>query len=218
MELEELLVQEGVAAPVAQIRRVLERASENGTHAAAALIEAAIVGEDLLAEVMARVAGTIVIDLDSVRVDLDAPGLVSAEVARSHLVLPLGPPSGGSIRAVFVNPLDDEAIAALETVTGASVQPVVGTLSAVRRAIDQAYRERTTRVLRPAASDMAPEPTRKVVEPASESVRVDTAPLHKLEQEATPEQRHEALLLALIERGVLTRADYTEALKRLLRR
>jgi hypothetical protein len=45
-----------------------------------------------------------------------------------------------------------------------------------------------------------------------------TAPLVRMEARATTEQRMEALLLALIERGVLTRADYLDALRRLLER
>jgi hypothetical protein len=43
-----------------------------------------------------------------------------------------------------------------------------------------------------------------------------TAPLIRMEAQATAEQRVEALLLALIEQGVLTRAEYLDALRRLL--
>jgi hypothetical protein len=42
-----------------------------------------------------------------------------------------------------------------------------------------------------------------------------TAPMHRLEHEAPMEQRHEALLLTLIDAGVLTRSDYIAALRRL---
>jgi hypothetical protein len=39
--------------------------------------------------------------------------------------------------------------------------------------------------------------------------------MHRLEHEAPMEQRHEALLLTLIDAGVLTRSDYIAALRRL---
>ncbi|MFW5920824.1 MAG: hypothetical protein ACOCUS_03200, partial [Polyangiales bacterium] len=45
-----------------------------------------------------------------------------------------------------------------------------------------------------------------------------TSPLHRIEHEATMEQRFEALVLALIDAGVITRADYVEALRRLMGR
>ncbi len=45
-----------------------------------------------------------------------------------------------------------------------------------------------------------------------------TSPVHRIELEATIEQRHEALVLALVEAGVITRSDYTSVLRRLLRR
>ena len=57
---------------------------------------------------------------------------------------------------------------------------------------------------------LAPEHTQRL--------RASTQPHLRLESEATPEQRHEALLLALIDRGAITRADYVAALQRLLGR
>jgi hypothetical protein len=45
-----------------------------------------------------------------------------------------------------------------------------------------------------------------------------TTPMARLEEEATAEQLIEALVLTLIEAGVITRADYIRALARLLGR
>lgn len=206
MDLEELLVQEGVAAPREQIREVLELAEREGRHPAAALVEEGIVSDDVLADLLARASGTVVIDLDAGSLDFEAAEIVSASEARELLLLPLATASG-KLRVAFVNPFDIHALSAIESASGMPVQPVVGTLSGVRDAIEKAYAGRTTRVVRPAASEMPPEITRKVA-----------APLHRLEHEATIEQRQEALLLALIERGILTRAEYVDALKRLLSR
>lgn len=45
----------------------------------------------------------------------------------------------------------------------------------------------------------------------------DTSPILRLSPEATLAQKHEALLLALIEAGVISRDDYERALLRLLK-
>ena len=216
MELEELLVQEGVAAPPDQIRGVIERALGDGRNPVAALVEEGVVVEDVLAEVLARACGTVVFDLERGLIEEAAPHTISGALAREHLALPVAAPSGGKLRVVFVDPLDSVAREAVERSAGLAVQPLVGTLTGLRAAIERAYAGRTTRVVKPPTSrgEMPHEITRRV--PSPEAPSNDTAPLHRLEQEATPEQRHEALLLALIERGILTRADYAEALKRLL--
>ncbi len=51
-----------------------------------------------------------------------------------------------------------------------------------------------------------------------DSFAATTVPMHRIEHEATLEQRLDALLLAVIESGAISRADYTRALHRLLRR
>ncbi len=215
MELEALLVEEGVAAPRDQIRAVLAEAARSGRYPVAALVERGIVAEDVLADLLARACSTIVIDLDRADLDVEAAAILSWAMARELLALPLSR-SGGRLRVAFANPLDDEAAQMIEAAAGLPVLRLVGTLSGMREAIERAYGARPTRLVPAPPSEMPPEITRKVDAPPR--VSKDTAPLHRLEAEATIEQRHEALLLALIERGLLTRADYVEALKRLLSR
>jgi hypothetical protein len=215
MDLEELLVQEGVAAAREQIRHLLTLAEGDGRHPAAALVEEGIVGVDVLADLLARAAKTVVVDLDAGASETEVPHVVSGSVARELLVLPVAI-AGGKLRVAFVNPLDEHARRTIESACGMPIQPLVGTLTGVREAIETAYAGRTTRVVRPRASEMPPEITRKVAGVAGAEPSKDTALLHRLEAEATIEQRHEALLLALIERGMLTRAEYVDALKRLL--
>ncbi len=213
MRLEDLLVQEGVAVPADELRRVLDEAEGSGRHAVAALVEEGVIGEDVLAEVLARACGTVVVDLRRPR-DPEAAARVTKTVALEHLALPISSSGGGKLRVAFANPLDERARQEIEDLVGGTVQPMVGILSGLRKAIEDAYRSRTTRVVRgdsDLAPAIAPEITRQIQAPST-----DTAPLHRLEEEATIEQRHEALLLALVERGILTHADYAEALKRLL--
>lgn len=224
----ELLAREGLIArdAVAALRRSVEQGP-----LVAVPIDAGVVGDDVVADLLARESGGMVIDLDRGTLERDAVRLVPEEVARRHLAIVVAlEPSGRSVRAAFANPLDEAALAEIASVTRRGVSVMVGTVSAIRRAIDREYRDGPTRVIEaPGApeddEELAPESTRRVAtggrrrgtEPPTEEVP-RTMPVHRLEQEATIEQRHEALLLALIEKGVLTRAEYGDALKRLLGR
>jgi len=156
-------------------------------------------------------------------------------------------PDGAHLRVAFADPTDEDAQRAVRELTGLRITPVVATVTAIRTAIDREYARRTTRVIRTeskaampgtsgSGSDLPPLPreiTERVgnpvgrgrfpsqdpaTEPALSLGTVHTAPVHRLEDDATIEQRHEALLLALIEAGVITRADYAAALRRLLGR
>ena len=220
MDLEALLVQEGVAAPPRAIRRVLLSARRDGLNPVAALVDEGIVVEDVLAEVLARACGTVVVDLERHTIDDEAALIVPADLARERLLMAVTEPSEGKLRVVFANPFDDDSASEVEQSAGVRVVRLVGTVSGVRQAIQRVYSARTTQVVRSRA-EMPPEITRRVRAPTDDEegdalVGTDTAQLHRLERSATMEQRHEALLLALIEKGVLTRADYAEALERLV--
>ncbi len=111
------------------------------------------------------------------------------------------------------------------------LQPLVATVSGVRDAIARIYGDEPdrpdTRVISrrelareggsPESEEMGAEVTRRV----EGTLRPDgpsTLPMHRLEDEASLEQRHQALLLALVETGALTHADYLAAVRRLLGR
>lgn len=210
MRLEDLLVEEGVAVPVERIRRVLDEAERSGRHAVVALVEEGVIVEDVLAEVLARACGTVVVDLGRDQ-DLEVAQLITQALAAECLVLPVSIQPGGKVRVAMANPLDQDARRLVEDEIGMQVQPLVGTLSGLREAIAIAFSVGNTRVVRGRRTDIPAENTRRMLAPST-----DTSPLHRLEEDATMEQRHEALLLALVERGLVTRADYKDALKRLL--
>lgn len=228
MDVLELLAREGMiaAGSVASLRAA-------AGPAIAAAIDAGLVADDVIADLVAREAGTVVIDLERGTLEHDAVYLLPEEIARKHLAIVMAiEPGARSVRAAFANPLDPAALADVAEATGRAVRALVGTVGGIRHAIDREYGgDRSTKVLAAPPSDrageMSPESTRRVaptgvrrtssIEPPSEEAP-GTLPVHRLEQEATIEQRHEALLLALIEKGALTRAEYGDALKRLLGR
>lgn len=204
----------------------------SGAAAIAAAVDDRKIADDVLADLIAREAGTVVIDLDRGTLEHEAVRLLPEETARRLLAIVVAvEPGGRSVRAAFANALDEAAIEEVASATGRAVRALVATVSSIRRALDREYREApSTRVLASPRTDLPPEATRRVApkiaasapEGAGAETSADevprTLPVHRLEQEATIEQRHEALLLALIEKGVLTRAEYGDALKRLLGR
>jgi hypothetical protein len=217
--LAELLVREGLSA---RDDDTVARAVDRGA-----------LGEEALADLLAREAGSVVIDLDRGTVEREAIWLVPESLARAHLAVAVAVDANRTLSIAFADPLDRAGASAIAEATGRGVRALVGTLSSVRRALDREYgksgevsgpptqvlpgtRRRSeppstvTEEIERDAPSIAPENTQQV--------RGATQPAHSLEAEATAAQRHEALLLALIDRGVLTRADYIEALKRLMGR
>ena len=232
MDLISLLLDEGVAPPEA-LREAHATAEQEGRAIASVLVEGGAVTEDVFADVVARALGSVVIDVELGALDPDSVQLVTEELARRYLLIPVARgPSGSSLRVAFANPLDEDAIAAVREHTALEVDPLVATVSGVQAAIDREFGGRDTRVIRaPKGRELVPEDTRRMELPAvprgvgAEPVIAEsahrpsqTSPLHRLEQDATAEQRHEALLLALIEAGAVTRSDYLAALKRLMGR
>lgn len=201
------------------------------------VIERGLLGEEALADLLAREAGSVVIDLDRGTVEREAIWLVPESLARAHLAVAVAVDANRTLSIAFADPLDHAGASRIAEATGRAVRALVGTLSSVRRALDREYGKPgevsgpPTQVL-PGSRRRSEPPRTEEVErdaPASEPSQLapestqqlrarGTQPVHLLEQEATPEQRHEALVLALIDRCVLTRADYVAALQRILGR
>lgn len=217
-ELARLMV-ERLGASEARVRDALREAAEAGRPFVQVAVESEVVEEDAVADLAARELSTVVVELDLGELDDDSVALVPSDIARRYLFVPLASdPSGQSIRVVFADPLDRGAVEAARVATGLGIQPLVATVSGLLSALDRAYGsapEEDTRVLQ--TREIAAESTQRV---AGSHAAIDptTAPIHRLEDEATIEQRIEALLLALIDKGVLTRAEYFESLRRLLGR
>ncbi|MDH5493263.1 MAG: hypothetical protein OEY14_15020 [Myxococcales bacterium] len=197
--------------------RDLSRAQTRAVHEelplVAALVDAGCLGEEELADLLAEAVGSVVIDLEEAAFDSEALALMPEAQARRHLLIPVGR-DADRLRVVFADPLDAAAIRSVRACSALEIEPLVATVGALRAALDRVFLPVD---LRPALlPELAPEPTRRLGLPGTLPPEAGTHPMHRLEQSATLEQRHEALLLALIEAGALTRADYIDALRRLL--
>lgn len=206
MDLGELLVERAGLDPrdVAELREESRRQSRP---LVLLLVESGAIEEETIAEHAARELSTILLDLDGGELDDESVRLVPAGIARRHLLLPVAPdPDGRSLRVAFADPFDQAGVQAVRTHTRLEVQPLVATASDLRVAIERAYGRED--------DELPTEVTQRVDRLEASG----TAPMLKLEQGATIEQRHEALLLALIEAGAISRVDYVRALRRLLER
>ena len=220
--LAELLTREGLLAP--------DTAAYEG-ETVTRTIERGVIGEEALADLLAREAGSVVIDLDRGTVEREAIWLVPESLARAHLAVPVAVDANRTLSIAFADPLDRAGATAIAEATGRAVRALVGTLSSVRRALDREYGKAgevtgpPTQVLPgtrrrsepPGPEELEREPS--IPRESTQKTRgAGTQPVHSLEAEASAAQKHDALLLALIDRGMLTRADYVEALKRMLGR
>src|SRR5690606_19840713 len=156
---------EGVAALIEHIRGVLDRARIDGRHVVSALVEEGVVVEDVLADLLARACGMVVVDLDRTGVDEDVVWLIDGGFVRVHWMLLVAAPKKNKLRMMFVNPLDEMAQAAAKEASNARVQPLVGTLTGLRQAIEKTYSEHTTRIVTTPRSEIPHEITRKIDAP-----------------------------------------------------
>ncbi len=218
MDLAGLLVAQGLV-PRASLDAARAEALRASRPLAEVLVDRGLVDEQALAEALARAMGTVVLELAGRTLDAEVAHLVPEDVARRHLAVPIAPDTlTASLRVAFVDPLDAEARAAVQEVTGLDVAVLVTTLSGVRATLDRQYgRAERAGASSPASprDDLAPETTRRTDAALDAERTAAAARIAVPGGEATPEQRHEALLLALIDAGVLTRADYLAALRRL---
>lgn len=225
MDLGELLVEEGLfeAEKLSEARAEALRMDRPLVEI---ICDQGMAAEDVVADVAARTVGTVVIDVHLGALDRESVQLVPEGVARRHLLIALSKDGDGArIRVALANPLDEAAVAAVREATGLEVEPMVATVSGVTAAIDREYGSSNTEIIRAPSrspSDLPREDTRKMRDDDRRTGKTNpgtnpmgTSPMHRLEHEAPIEQRHEALLLALVEAGVLTRSDYVAALRRL---
>lgn len=180
-------------------------------------VDALLVSEEALADAIARELETQVCDLESI--DAEAVALLPEDVARACIALPVGV-VGAVLQVAFANPLDPRAVQAVVNATERPVRPLAAHLTPLRRAIDREYGGALIpeSSLRKRAELTAESTQRLGASVQSELPSSHTAPVFRMESSATMEQRFEALLLALVERGSVTREEYTDALRRILSR
>lgn len=229
--LADVLVAEGLASPE-QATAAAAEAAQSGVSLVKAVLGRNIVSEFDLAEALGRALDLPVVDLGGGELDEDAIRLVPADLAERRTLIPMGVDAAARVlRVAIADPLDLDGLAEIERATNLSIAPMVATLSSVGRAIQRYYHRASTKVVpRPSRSSPPPSPlagesetdrsfvesTKKMEARTAEAMTPGTVPMYSIEEEASVDSRLRALLLVLEERGLLSHAEYVEALRRVL--
>ncbi len=102
------------------------------------LIEQGLITERQLLEALEFQLGVPCVDLSEAKADVSVLSLLPARIARDYEVLPLER-SGGKLKAAMADPLNQEAINAVQTATGFAVQPMLAAGAELKEAILRYY-------------------------------------------------------------------------------
>jgi hypothetical protein len=211
--LEDLLLEGGLCDEAA-LRAARHRARHAGVSLACAVVDAGLVDDAALAELLALRLGLPSVELTDEPVEDDALREVPHDLAESRGLLPLTVQRGGArpvIRVAMADPLDRDALEEIELSTGCFVEPLVARERDLAAAVARHYRRVITRMIprRTPFGTPAGERTR-AAEPS-------TQPTHLVADEASPEVRLAALVELLVERGVFDRETFLEAVRRMVK-
>jgi hypothetical protein len=218
--IEDVLVEAGLIDEQ-RLRHVRRYARHNGVCLARAAVDIGGIGEELLASTLAATLRLPRVDLLRESVDEDALREVPHDLADARRLLPLGIDSSGPrrrIRVAMADPLDFDATEEIEMSTGCTVEPLVGRVGEIGEAVGRYYRRVITKMIPRRPVFGAAIPTGTPAARSSETKKDPTTqPHHNVADEAPPDVALRALVDLLVERGVVDREAYQEALRRLLK-
>ncbi len=214
--IEDVLVEAGLIDE-ARLRHVRRYARHNGVCLARAAVEIGGVSDELLASTLASRLRLPRVDLARDSVDEDALREVPHDLADARRLIPLNVDSAGArrvIRVAMADPLDFDATEEIEMSTGCTVEPLVGRVGEIGDAVKRHYRGVITKMIprRPVFGAALPTGT-----PAAKAPEPSTQPHHNVADEAPPELALRALVELLVERGVLERDTWQEAVRKLVK-
>ncbi len=120
------------------LETAIEEAERNGQPLPSVLLSLGLVGTKDLTAALAEQMGLRFIDFLETPIHQDAPGLLTAEVARKYTAVPVDF-EDHKIVVAFAEPADDEAIAAIGHATTYEVIPAVADRAELTRAIDMIF-------------------------------------------------------------------------------
>jgi hypothetical protein len=216
----------------ADVGRAEQLADEKRVPLVVALIRELGVDEVALVGAFRRELRMLSVDPRAVKPETDALREVSRDLCKRLRVVPLrvsGPPEDDKeIWLAMADPTDMGAIAEVERMTGAVVDPALLPLSAIDELIDRGYKELNTQVVkRQGAGKGGKVFGANVTVHTKPHARVDgedtqdhsrTVPFHQIADEADVGTRVAALVKVLIDKGVIGEDDYEAAIRDLLRR
>ena len=214
--IEDVLVEAGLIDE-ARLRHVRRYARHNGVCLARAAVENGGISEELLASTLATRLRVPRVDLLRETVDEDAVREVPHDLAEGRRLIPLSIDSSGArrvLRVAMADPLDFDATEEIEMSTGCAVEPLVGRVGEIGDAVSRYYRGVITKMIprRPVFGSALPTGT-----PAAKAPDPTTQPHHNVADEAPPELALRALVDLLVDRGVLERESWQDAVRKLVK-
>lgn len=214
--LEERLITEGV------LRAARRLAKRERLPVVVVLLDEKHLTEQQLVDLLTRRLKLQAVDLSRVEIDEDVLRIVPYDLAEKHRVLPLAVSEdrrGKVLRAAMADPLDRDALDELAASTGHVIEALVAPAAALAAVIRGRYRGSLNRrtpwpampVVTPAPAVTAPITPEQRPRLADATV---TQPLLRIDEDASVDDRLRALVLALVESGVLSEQAYATALRK----
>ena len=136
-KLGKLLVENGIISE-RQLEEALERQREKGGYLGQNLVEMGYTTEEEIVSCLTVQYGYPYLPLGNYEINLEIIKLVPADLARKYYVIPIDK-IGDVLTVTMANPLEEEAILALEKATGCRVESFVSTGSEVAGALKEYY-------------------------------------------------------------------------------
>lgn len=211
----------------ADVSRARELADERGVPQVVIAVRELGVDEVALVAAFRRELRILAVDPGAVRPDVDALRELSRDLCRRLRVVPLQVRGGPGrddkeLWLAMADPTDTDAIAEVERATGAVVDVALLPLSAIDELTERGYKELHTQVVRRTVT--RPFGVRGVVStqpharpasgtPGDEPESTATMPFRELAAQADHDLRLDALIDLLVDRGIIKREDYEDALR-----
>lgn len=219
--LSQIVVEAGLVSRV-DLARAEELADEQRVPLVVVLIREIGVDEVALVGAMRRELRILAIDPRAIRPDTDALRELPRELCKRLRVVPLqvrGGDPGGDDKEIWLamaDPTDHGAIAEVERLSGAVVDVAILPLSAIDELGERGYKELNTQVVK-RSSRVFGGGVKVTTKPHQRGADGEsTGQLSLADLEPGAELKVEALVKLLIDRGVITAADYEAMLKSLL--
>ena len=227
LSLTEILVEARLigAGQLEQVRRAAQR---SGSTVVATLLDQGIIEEEALVAALDERLDLERFDASTADVEADAIREIPHDQASRFKLLPIRLDRSASgdrlLMVAMADPLDAQAIEEIEFATGCRVVPLIARPSELVEAIRNHYRHVVTKVIprqggsrqagnRQAGSQGGRRHPRQPFGGNLSDGELRTKPVRRIQQEASPSHRVDALVALLIRKGIVTQEEYEEQLR-----
>jgi hypothetical protein len=234
----EIAIDAGLASR-AEVARAGRTAEHRGVPLIVALVRDSGVDELQLLAAIRKAVRVTALDPGTARADPEALRMLPAEVCKRHRVLPVGVGTDAAghrtLRIAMADPTDATALAEVEQIAQCEVDVTVLPLSSVEELVEQGFRGYSTQILsrrrpfgdglrvttqrhaRPGGAGTGHTPPPSTDDTALTPLGPGTIPFHSVTDEADLGVRLQALVNVLVARGLITDAEYEQAVMDLIR-